>query len=186
MSATIDAPPKAPTLREIIRKELEQSSSPDPSAIVDGLLPNLSDAHFEEAARLGLRTLAGEEVRHYRRRATTEPEPVSKADRRAAAQASSNGGTTSKKWARIAKTVAARPDIFAMRVVVGHEDGQPVYRFLGDCTKDDLTFAARLLRDQGDALHARAAQYDTLAGRLRSKSAIVRTLPLATIESVLS
>ena len=76
--------------------------------------------------------------------------------------------------------------MFGAWIVVGADDrGRPVRRLLGDCDRNDLIEAERLLREQGRALIGQADRYATLRKRLRGK-AIVRSLPRKTVEAIVS
>jgi hypothetical protein len=171
--------PDYQSLRDLIRAELERSPVPDPLSLTDSVMSMLSHVDYETAARYGVRTMLGEVSRQLRKTAmTTEPKP--------------KGGkaTTSSKWSAASAASKARPDLFAVRIVVGYDEhGKADYRLLGDCTRKHLRSAASLLRAHGDAqqasCYAKASQYEALSRHLRG-AAKVRSLPLQLVESVVS
>jgi hypothetical protein len=166
-AAAVPSPYAGLSLREIVRDELRLSANPDPHTIVDRLLAVLPADQVEEAARMGLHSLAAVEARRFRNKAMTKPEPP-----------------VSAKWDAASQVAKDRPDIFAARVVVGSDDhGQPIYAYLRDCTRTMLVNAATLLREKGAGLLRRADQYENLGRKLR-KGAKVKSLPRATVEAV--
>lgn len=167
--APVLAPVEEPTLREFVRGKLKVRRDPDPTSVVNEVCATMTAAQTEEAARVGVRLLAHEIARGERREAFRELAPPQ----------------PSAKWAETARLSRDRPDIFAATVVVGYdEDHQPIHAFLGDCDRKMLAGAERLVRDQGDALHARADQYAALGRKLKG-AAVVRSLPAKTVEAVL-
>lgn len=167
-------PPDPEPLRKLVRQALQASSNPDPLALVDTLLPTLNRAEYDAAARYGLGRMLSEIARQLRKASMSKPDD--------------DPANTSARWQQAGQAAKARPDIFAARIVVAVEDGEDRYAFLGDCTKPMLREAARLLRERADAAqlaaYAQATRYENLSRKLRGQ-ALVSTLPLATVESIL-
>lgn len=161
----VPSPYSGMTLREVVRDQLAHSPVPNPHALVDHIYRVLDADQMEEAARHGLSQVVVEEVRASRNKAMAAPAPAS------------------TKWTSASRAAKARPDIFAQRVVVGSEAGKPIYKFLGACDRNDLTFAEQWHSKRGDEEHARAAQYAALRKKLRG-AAVVNTLPKATVEGI--
>lgn len=178
--STQPTPTPAPdeSLRTLLRGELERSKTAHPLALIDKVMPTLSTDDIAIAARYGVGRMLSEEARHLRRLSMSQPDPYDSA-----------GVLKSPRWHGAAQASAARPDIFAARIVVGiDKHGNESYAFLRDCSKPMLREAASILRERGDAqrnaLHAQADRYEALGRKLRG-GALVGSLPKAVVEGVL-
>jgi hypothetical protein len=166
-------PTPQPSLRDLIREELERATTPDPSAVTDAVLVALDDAQWDEAARTGVATVVGQEIRRYRSKAMTKPDLPPQ----------------SAKLENLARVKKTRPELFTAWVLVGYdESGRAISKFLRDCNQSDLEAAAQIERDMGDAnratSYATAAKWDALARHLPNATALVGSLPLSTVEAI--
>jgi len=152
-------------LRQLVRERLQLSENPDPVRAINGLLTELSDDLLRLAAQKGLWAITGEVVRVDRRSAVRrDPQP-------------------SGKWDNALAAETEHPDLFAERVYVGDPD-QP-WKFLGDCTKQDLLAVAEHKRTHAQGVLVEADRYEHLA-RAVKRGQIVRDLSVDKVEGILN
>lgn len=151
-------------VRARIRARLSTSREPDPALALTGLVDELDERELREAAELGLRHVAQEIVR---------------GDRSAAMRTRQPAGSI---YDRASELVQTHPDVFGLRVNVSPR----VWRFLGDCDRDDLGHAEQDARRRGDELTARADAYQRLREKLRGRRRVVSDLPVDVVREALS
>jgi hypothetical protein len=166
--ATSMTPPSAPSLRDLVRERLEASDDPNPHAVVDDVLADLDDAQYKEAARKGLAELAMEVVRsinshNLRTRSNTSP-----------------------KWSNAKRAAHEYPEIFLRRICIGHDEhGNGIWRYLGDCSAEDLKGAEDYKRSQAEGLVSGADRLARLRKQLK-RNQTVRDLAAEKVEEILN
>lgn len=131
-------------LRQLVADELATSAVADPAVVADHVLKQVPDEHLRDAL------------------ATCLPGWVSRVAHRPL-----NRSASASKLGRSRKCddQAWYRGILRRRLEVG-QDGRE-WKFLGDCTRDDVLRAAQVRRDQAAANLAVAAQLEKLAEKMR-------------------
>jgi hypothetical protein len=163
-----EAPPPTPSLRDLVRERLKTSKDPNPHTAIEGLLADLDENLLRAAARKGLAEIATEIVRSINsHNLRTRP-------------------NESAKWNAAKTAVDERPDIFAQRICVGHDEhGNGIWRYLGDCSPGDLQSAEHIKRLQAEGLVSGADRLAQLRKQLK-KNQIVRDLAPSKVEEIIN
>ncbi len=130
-------------LRALVRECVRSSITADPGLIATIVFSQIADEDHAEALDQALREIVREVIREERMRTQITSPQVG---------ASAKVQGIRDHWQR-----ALRDQIYVA-------EGE--WKFLGDCTQDDLMFAAEQRREQASRLRAKAAQYDVLRGLL--------------------
>jgi hypothetical protein len=153
-------------LRALILDEIETSAVADPIVIAEHVAKQVPTKYLREALALALRetvrtTISGERVKVQHQ-----------AERAAAGK--------STKWADAGEMYK---ELLGQRVEVGGEDRE--WKFLGDCTRDDLLNAVGFRKKQAQSLIVSARRYEAIAQLLdKHGMARVSELPMPDLAAV--
>lgn len=131
-------------LRLLVREELATSPVADPHVVAEHVAKQVPDEHLRDA----LRACLPEFVRIIGHGSVTTPR---------ASGAPRSAKCDDQAWYR---------GVLRRRVEVG-QDGRE-WKFLGECTLDDVLRAAEVRREMAAANAAAADQFDRLAGKMRT------------------
>lgn len=169
-------------LRTLIREVCDTSSATAPELLVKEVLRRIDRRDAQVALEQALPYIVHSVVSSHRFTAPPPGRPhTAPADQTAfdALADDVSGGATPIKQPRSTKVASIRDTIgraLRERISVGHDRSE--WKFLGDCTADDLEYAARLRHDLARANAARARQLHELADALRESGVeTVRELP---------
>lgn len=147
-------------LRALVRQMLRTSEQPNPDWLVEAVLARVTEADREEALRQALPSIIREAAARERMANPITPSAAMPTK----ARGSWKVQAIREEWQRALRN----------RIHVGPGD----YKFLGDCTYDDLLFAASERMAIADKNAAIARSYNALAALLTEHDAkTVRDLP---------
>lgn len=153
-------------LRELIRDEIASSAVADPAVIAEHVAKRVPTAHVRAALALALHDMV--RVAVVKQRYETH---------RAVERAAVGRGS---KWDDAGEMYRA---ILGQRIEVGGEDRE--WKFLGDCTRDDLLQAVSTREEQAKGLIMASRRYKAIADLLeRHAKDQVSELPLDEVAAV--
>lgn len=166
-------------LRALIRDVCDKSSDAEPDLLVKEVLRRIERRDTRAALEQALPTVVQSVISSYR--FTTDRPQTAPADHFGsdAHTGAASGGAHPIKASRSSKVAGIRDTIgraLRERISVGHD--RSAWKFLGDCTADDLEYAAQLRDDLAKSNAHRAKQLRELADALREADVeTVRDLP---------
>lgn len=128
-------------LRALVRQQVATTDEPDPAILWQRIVDAVPDEHLREALLQVGAGLVTAEVRQLRNDAITE-----------------QAAGRPNRWKQYGSVYRG---LLASRVSTGEG-----WKFLADCTRDDLLYAAQSRRDHAAAVLATANFYEGLVGKL--------------------
>lgn len=157
-------------LRDLIRDVAASSNAPDPGSLADEVARRIPPKHRDEALRLMLRDYVRVMVAQQR---MTHTEPAS--------QQPDNARSNGRSWKRDGIRESWRK---MLRDRIHVAPNPSAWKFLGDCSFDDLSFAALERRTAAERTLAKAEEYEALAALLKEHGVeTVRELPAEVLAS---
>lgn len=147
-------------LRSLIHAELESSPVADPHVVAEHVVKRINDHDL----RAALAACLPDYVRNIAHQPGTSPTP---------GDAAASTSSPSRKWA------ASNEWATYLRERICVDAAGRTWKFLGECTGDDLLSVARFRRTQAGALLLRAERFEALAEKMRChRAATVADLDL--------
>lgn len=157
-------------LRQVVREVLDTSLLSDPRELAVEVFTRIGATQRAEALQQAL-TVVVRQVISEQRHVTHIADPT-RVQRPTTSSGPTRAGMVREWWQRSLRD----------RIHVGQSNWKP----LGDCTYDDIVFAAEERREQASRNNAKARQYQFLAGLLTDHDVKrVRDLPVETLARTL-
>ncbi|OKI16542.1 hypothetical protein [Streptomyces sp. CB03911] len=160
-------------LRSLVREVLGGTTMTDPTQIAREVDRRISEDDCRDALRQALRGYVREEITRMRRHHDVE-EPVAQATLVSNVTPMASGGAggpsapvRTVKPVRSAKVAGIR-EWWSSKLLEPYHVGEKVYRRLGDCSFEDLLFAAAERREHAARNAARAEWFEQLAETVRA------------------